>query len=168
MYWSFIFVLRCETLCDCVEKCQSNGICFHAFFLHQSPSIPSGRCVRESSLRFFSVILRAALTPTAASASTMVSTWSPWIWCQGPARRREPGSPASSTWWPASAMRTAWPRDSAPVINILDLSHEEIRKERLNWAGDGERAKAGRKFSYYVLLLFDKHTQTHTPSILEM
>ncbi len=60
-----------------------------------------------------------ALIPTAASASTMASTWSLLTWCQVQEKKLAPGLLALSTLWPASAMKTVWPSDNALVTNIL-------------------------------------------------
>lgn len=112
----------------------------------QSPSTPSGRCAKASSLRSSSATQRAASTPTAASACTMENTWSPWTWCPALERRHGPGSQASSIWWLASVMKTAWPRDSAPGTNILQL-YSGVRS-----------CKNDLKTMSYIMQFHDQHT----------
>lgn len=85
----------------------------------QSPSTLSERSVRANSRRFSSVIQKAALTQTAASACITENTWSPWTWSPVLEKRRVLGSQVWGTWWLASVMKTALPSDSAHETNIL-------------------------------------------------
>ncbi len=75
--------------------------------------------MRGSSRRSSSGILTVALIPTAASASTMASTWSLLTLCQVQEKKLAPGLLGLSTFWPASVMKTVWPSDNALVTNIL-------------------------------------------------
>lgn len=104
----------------------------------------------------------AASTPTAASASTTGTTWSPWTWCPPVLRKLGPGSQGWSTWWQGSVTRTASPNAKGPGTNILPVLPESVPSTAELWISSGfltafallqvsTRLRASEQFPLYSL-----------------